>query len=121
MKVIIDLIEDIRTEISNDAAYTMSAMLLKDDPDNSEKLLYAGERALTDFEIDHGAKKLLFKIKQESQTLLIGNLVKHLLILDMDAMMYSLQIAVNQQYQELAVIGFGKSEEDNKYILFIKI
>ena len=121
MKYIIDLIEDIRTEIKNNAEYTITAMLLKDDLENAEKLIYSGETALANFDLDHKEKKLLFTIKQESKALLVGDLVKHLLILDMDAMMYPIEVAVNQQYQDVAVIGFGKSIEDNKYILFIKI
>ena len=121
MKYIIDLIEDIRTEIGHNGEYTITAMLLKEDSNDQEKLIYAGEAPIASFDIDPTAKRLLFKIKQDNPALLVDELVKHLLILDMDAMMYPLHISVNHQYQEVEVIGFGKSIEDSKYILFIKI
>ncbi len=121
MKFIIDLIEDIRTEIKNDGNYSIHAMLLKENPEDKEKLIYAGEATIASFDLDPIMKKLSFTIKAESKALLIEDLVKHLLILDMDAMMYPLEVVVNQQYQDIPVIGFGKSSEDNKYILFIKI
>ena len=43
MKVIIDLIEDIREEIGNQEDFILTAMLLKENPEDAEKLIYAGE------------------------------------------------------------------------------
>ncbi len=43
MKVIIDLIEDIREEIGNQEDFIFTAMLLKQDDSNPERLIYAGE------------------------------------------------------------------------------
>jgi hypothetical protein len=51
----------------------------------------------------------------------IGALIPPLLILDMDTMMYELRMDVNVQYSDVEVVGFGKNEEEKKYILFIKI
>jgi hypothetical protein len=39
----------------------------------------------------------------------------------MPAMMYALKMDVNVQYRNMEVVGFGKSIEEKKYILFIKI
>jgi hypothetical protein len=38
----------------------------------------------------------------------------------MHAMMYLLKMDVNVEYKGLEIVGFGKSEEDKRYILFIK-
>ena len=43
MKVIIDLIEDIRESIDNAEAYVLRAGLLKEDLDDNSKLRYAGD------------------------------------------------------------------------------
>jgi len=121
MKFIIDLIEDIRTEIDNDGEYAITAMLLKEDSNDNQKLLYAGETPIASFDIEHNSKKLLFGIENKESLLLVDELVKHLLILGMETMMYPLYIFVNEQYPSVEVIGFGKSIEERKYILFIKI
>jgi len=41
MKVVIDLIEDIRESIANDERYEVAVGLFKRDPDGSQKLVYA--------------------------------------------------------------------------------
>lgn len=121
MKVIIDIIEDIREEIGDEEDFVLTAMLLKEHPEDAEKLAYAGEAPLNLFNIDTSKKQLIFKIDGSESRVSIGELVKPLLILPMDAMMYELRIDVNAQYNDIEVIGFGKSMEEKKYILFIKI
>ena len=101
MKYIIDLIEDVREQIGNQEDFILTAMLLKENPEDSETLI--------------------FKIDGSHSRITIGDLIPHLLILDMDAMMYALRMDVNVQYSDVEVIGFGKSIEEKKYILFIKI
>jgi hypothetical protein len=39
----------------------------------------------------------------------------------MDRMMFELRIDVNAQYSDMEIVGFGKNEEEKRYILFIKI
>ena len=56
----------------------------------------------------------------ESQ-LTIGELIPSLLILGMDAMMYALKMDVNAHYSDMEIVGFGKNDEEKRYILFIKI
>ena len=67
------------------------------------------------------AKQLEFKIDGSDKRVTIGALIPPLLILDMDTMMYELRMDVNVQYSDVEVVGFGKNEEEKKYILFIKI
>jgi len=121
MKVIIDLIENIRESIANAEDYELRAGLLKEDTEDSSKLIYAGEALLNSYILDEEKKALCFKIDGSGTKITIGKLIPSLLILDMDAMMYGLKIDVNANYQDLEVVGFGKNDEEKAYILFIKI
>ena len=121
MKFIIDLIEDVREQIRNHEEYVVTAGLLKADEADSDKLIYAGEAPLNLALLNDKTKQLNFKIDGSDIRVTIGALIPPLLILDMDAMMYELRIDVNVQYPDVEVVGFGKNEEEKKYILFIKI
>ena len=121
MKYIIDLIEDIREQIANSEEYLVTAGLLKADEDDSTKLIYAGEAPLNLALLDDESKQLDFKIDGSDKRVTIGALIPPLLILDMDVMMYELRVDVNEQYRNMEIVGFGKNNEQKRYILFIKI
>ena len=121
MKVIIDLIEDIRESIANAEEFVLTAGLLKENTNDSSKLIYAGEAPLNRYEIDKEKKKLVFKIDGSNTQIRVGELIPPLLISDMDRMMYELRMEVNAQYRDMEIVGFGKNEEEKRYILFIKI
>jgi hypothetical protein len=121
MKFIIDLIEDIREQIGNQDDYSIAAGLLKEDSSDSNKLIYAGEALLNSYHIDEIKKQLIFEINGSDTRITIGELIPPLLISDMDRMMFELKIDVNTQYSDMEIIGFGKNEEDKRYILFIKV
>ena len=121
MKFIIDLIEDVREQIGNHEEYLVVAGLLKEDADNKDKLIYAGEAPLNLAILNDDKKQLVFKIDGSDRKVTIGALIPPLLILDMDAMMYGLKMDVNEQYKDMEIVGFGKNEEQKRYILFIKI
>ncbi len=121
MKFIIDLIEDIREQINNAEAYTLTAGLLKEDPNDINKLIYAGEAPLNTWHKDKITKQLIFEIDASDTKITIGELIPPLLISDMDSMMFELRMNVNAQYSDMEIVGFGKNDEEKKYILFIKI
>ena len=121
MKFIIDLIEDVREQIGNHEEYVVTAALLKADENDSAKLIYAGEAPLNLAVLNDESKQLNFKIDGSDMRVTIGALIPPLLILDMDTMMYELRMDVNVQYSDVEVVGFGKNDEEKKYILFIKI
>jgi len=121
MKFIIDLIEDIREQIGNHEAYVMTAGLLKENPEDPGKLIYAGEAALNVFHLDEERKQLIFEIDGSETRITVGELIPPLLICDMDSMMYELRMNVNAKYNDMEIVGFGKNDEAQKYILFIKI
>jgi len=121
MKFIIDLIEDVREQIGNHESYEVTAGLLKADENDSEKLIYAGEAPLNISTLDTETNQLKFKIDGSDKRVTIGALIPSLLILDMDAMMYALKMDVNAEYKNMEIVGFGKNDEQKRYILFIKI
>ena len=121
MKFIIDLIEDVREQIGNHEEYVVTAGLLKVDEKDSDKLIYAGEAPLNIASINDETKQLNFKIDGSEMKVTIGALIPPLLIQDMDAMMYELRMDVNTQYSDMEIVGFGKNDEEKRYILFIKI
>ena len=121
MKYIIDLIEDVREQIGNQEDFILTAMLLKENPEDLEKLTYAGEAPLNLSILDDKNKQLNFNIDGSGLRVTIGELIPPLLILDMDAMMYELRMDVNAQYSDMEIVGFGKNDEEKRYILFIKI
>ncbi len=121
MKVIIDLIEDIRESISNAEEYTVTAGLLKADPDDVNRLVYAGEAPLNRWHLDDVRRELIFEMDGSDARVTVGALIPPLLIADMDVMMYVLKMDVNAQYRNMEIVGFGKNEEMKQYLLFIKI
>ena len=121
MKFIIDLIEDVREQIGNNEEYVVTAGLLKVDENDDSKLIYAGEAPLNLAVLNDEKKQLEFKIDTSDKRVTIGALIPTLLILDMDAMMYGLKMDVNERYRDMEIVGFGKNDEQKRYILFIKI
>ena len=119
MKVIIDLIEDIRESINNNETYTITAMLLKEDENDKKNLLYAGEAPVGSFYVDKISKELIFTVEKDKEPLTVGELVKHLLIMDMDMMMYEVKLAVSKEHPPKELVGFGFNATDAKYALFI--
>ena len=119
MKVVIDLIEDIRESINNSATYSIVAMLLKADEENEKKLIYAGEASVSSFYVDELSKALIFTVNAKEKPLEIGELVKHLLIMDMDKMMYEVKLVVSEAHPPQELVGFGFNAADAKYALFI--
>jgi len=120
MKVIIDLIENVRESIAHTEGYTLYAGLLKEDENDAARLVYAGEATINSFEINEQKRELLFSLGNHEAISLEG-LISPLLILEMEKMMYTLKVDVSMQYQGLEVVGFGKSDEEKRYLLFIKV
>jgi len=121
MRVIIDLIEDVREQIGNSKDYTVNAGLLRTDETDSTKLIYAGEAPINSMQLEREKRQLVFKIDGSEKKLTIEELIPSILILDMDAMMFELKMDVNVQYKGLEIVAFGKNDVEKSYILFIKI
>ncbi|CAA6806257.1 MAG: Unknown protein [uncultured Sulfurovum sp.] len=119
MKVVIDLIEDIRESINNNETYAVTAMLLKEDEQEKKNLIYAGEASVASFHVDKLSRTLVFTVNKEEKALDIGELAKHLTIMDMDQMMYEVKLSVSDEHAPQELVGFGFNAADAKYALFI--
>jgi len=120
MKVVIDLIEEIRESIADAQSYTISAGLLKQNEDDATKLHYVGEAMISSFSTDEDAHKLRLVVGSEKQ-LHVEEIVPSLLIADMDTMMYEVTVDVNENYRDMEVVGFGKNDEEKRFVLFIQV
>lgn len=118
MKVIIDLIEDIRTAIHNDTRFSLAAMQLTENPEG--EFIPAGESNICRYSIDDQHKKLYCFLGQEP-ALTVGPLLETLNALANEAMMYEVCIsyAKGEQRIDQPLIGFGESLQDKRYLLFI--
>jgi hypothetical protein len=119
MKVVIDLIEDIRDSINNNETYSIAGMLLKEDNQDKKNLVYAGEATVSSFYVDELSRELIFTVDNTQKPLVIGELVKYLLIMDMEKMMYEVKLAVSDEHAPQVLVGFGFNATDAKYVLFI--
>lgn len=119
MKVVIDLIENLRESIGNDGSYKLTAMLLKEDKEDSAKLIYSGEADITGFQWDEAGQKMILRVENGVAGMAAEDLIKHLLIADTKEMMFELYIDIVGAKVTKEVVGFGVNHEEKKYGLFI--
>lgn len=117
MKVIIDLIEDIRTAINDDENFSLTAMGLKEE---NREFIPSWESKICSMKLDDD-KKRLYLFLGKGEALSTAVLLESLNILENEKMMYEICISYSKQSQRIdsSLIGFGESFEDKKYLLFI--
>ena len=118
MKLIIDIIEDMRTAIGNDLSFSVSAMGLKEQ-ENGE-YLPVWQSDITHMKLDEEEKKLFLFLGKDG-AIDTKELMQRLNVLSNEMMMYEVCVSYSQEAQRIdsALIGFGESVEDKKYLLFI--
>lgn len=119
MKVVIDMIENLREEIANDGNYQLTAMLLKEDATDSSKLIYAGEANIAGFQWDEANHQVILVVDPKAEGIKVEDLIKYLLIADMAQMMFELHVEIMGAKVTKEVVGFGVNHEEKKYGLFI--
>jgi len=118
MKVIIDLIEDIRAAINNDKDFSLMAMSLKEE--NSGGYRPSWESYVCRMKVDDEQSGLFLFLGKEDP-LTTGQLLQELNSLSNEKMMYEVCVSYSKQSQRInsPLIGFGESLNDRKYLLFI--
>jgi hypothetical protein len=118
MKVIIDLIEDIRESIDNDKCFTLGVMGLSENEDG--EFTPSWQSAISGYRLDDRSKKMFLFLGKEG-ALSIGTFTESLNALSNEAMMYELRISYmkGDQREDAPLMGFGESLQDKKYLLFI--
>ena len=118
MKVIIDLIEDIRTAISNDNSFSLTAMGLKEE--ESGGFSPSWENRICSMKIDDEDKRL-FLFLGKGEALGVGQFLTVLNALPNAAMMYEVCVSYSKEQERVdsSLMGFGESVGEKKYLLFI--
>jgi len=118
MKVIIDLIEDIRASINNEASFSLRAVGLKEDEKSQFTPLWQSD--INQYKVDDKTKKLYLFLGREA-AVSIGELLETLNALANEKMMYEVCISYAKEEQRIdaPLLGFGESLEEKKYLLFI--
>lgn len=118
MKVIIDLIEDIRSAIDNDNSFSLLAMGLKEN-ENGE-FTPAWKSAICNMKLDDD-KKSLFLFLGKEKALTVGSVLERLNVLENNKMMYEVCVSYSKEQQRLdsSLLGFGEALGEKEYLLFI--
>ncbi|WP_345977030.1 hypothetical protein [Sulfurimonas sp. HSL3-7] len=118
MKVIIDLIEDIRTAINNDSSFSLLAMGLKEE--ESGEFSPSWESPICSMKIDD-EKNRLFLFLGKGKALGVGQFLTVLHALPNAAMMYEVCVSYSKERERVdsSLMGFGESVRDKKYLLFV--
>lgn len=113
MKVIIDLIESIKDEINNQGDYTFLAMLLKENDVREMELV--GEKPISRIAVV--GNELIFYVDDKERIIFVEPVLIMLNDLENKEMMIPVKVSVSNQIFD--IIGFGKSEKDKKFVVFI--
>ena len=118
MKVIIDLIEDIRTAINNDNSFTLTTMGLTENAEG--EFTPSWQSDVCEYRLSETDKKIYFLLGRENP-LKVGTLLEELNVLSNEAMMYEVCVSYSKENQRIdsSLIGFGEALEEKKYLLFI--
>lgn len=118
MKLIIDLIEDIRTAINNEKSFSLVAMGLREQ--NSGELLPSWESGISSMKIDDEHNRLYLFLGKD-KPLTTGDILLRLNALPNKKMMHEVLLSYSKENRRVdsSLMGFGESVEEKKYILFV--
>jgi hypothetical protein len=118
MKVIIDLIDDIREAINNESGFSLSAMGLEKNEQGEYVPLWQAD--INQYKLDDEAKKLYLFLGKEN-AVKVGAFLNELNTLSNKQMMYELCVSYTKENKRVdaSLMGFGESIPEEKYLLFI--
>jgi len=118
MKLIIDLIEDIRTGINNDKEFSLVVMGLEEK--DKSVFVPSWQSGVCSMKLDEESKKLFIFLGKE-EALRIGGVVENLNHLSNEKMMYEVCVSYLKEGKRFdsSLLGFGESLQEKKYLLFI--
>jgi len=118
MKVIIDLIDDVREAINSDKSFSLSAMGLKEN--EKGEFVPSWQADINQYKLDEKTKKLYLFLGKEN-ALNIGTFLSDLNSLSNEQMMYELCVSYTKEQKRIdsVLMGFGESFPEKKYLLFI--
>jgi len=118
MKVLIDLIEDMREAIKNSSDFSLSAMGLEES--SAGEFTPTWSSHICNSVLDKKKKQLFFFLGKEA-ALNTQVVYEELNSLENEEMMYEVFVSYSQHNQRVdkEIIGFGESLEEKKYLLFV--
>lgn len=118
MKVIIDLIDDVREAINNDSSFSLSAMGLKEN--DKKEFIPSWQAGINQYKLDDEVKKI-YLFLGKNKALNIGDFLDELNALSNEKMMYEICVSYTKHNQRVdaSLMGFGESFHEKKYQLFI--
>ena len=118
MKVIIDLIEDIRTTLETHKDFTLAVMALSKDKEGN--YLPVWKSGVSHYELKESERKIYFYLAKE-QTISALKISKEMNKLTNQEVMYEINIVFSKDNERVdkALIGFGEAVEEKSYCLFI--
>lgn len=118
MKVIIDLIDDVREALNNDNSFSLCAMGLKEN--EKGEFVPSWQADTNQYKLDDKAKKLFLFLGKEN-AININAFLKELDVLSNEKMMYEIILSYSKNGERIdsPVMGFGESAVEKNYFLFI--
>ena len=118
MKVIIDLIDDIREAINNDNSFLLSAMGLKEN--EKGEVVPSWQADINQYKLDNEAKKLYLFLGKDN-AVKVGAFLNELNSLTNEQMMYELCVSYTKANERIdaSLMGFGELIPEKKYLLFV--
>ena len=119
MKVVIDLIEDIREAIENNPNFSLIVMGLEEDQEGNFTPTW--QSPLSRLSLEAQEKKIYFFLGKENP-ITITPLLIELNSMSNQEMMYTMQVSFSKEGVRVnkEVIGFGESVENKQYVLFVE-
>jgi len=119
MKVIIDLIDDVREAINNESDFSLSVMGLKEN--EKGEFIPSWQADINQYKLDKEVKKLYLFLGKEN-ALTVGPFLSELNALSNEEMMYEVCVAYMKENcrVDASLMGFGESFPEKKYHLFIQ-
>ncbi len=118
MKVIIDLIDDVREAIHNEESFSLSVMGLKEN--GKGEFVPSWQADINQYKLNHENKKL-YLFLGKGDALNMASFLSELNGLRNEEMMYEILVSYTKEKQrkDLPLMGFGESIPEKKYLLFI--
>ncbi len=117
MKVVIDMIEDMREGIGSDGTFMLWAMGLKEESAGS--YLPSWQSPISHFEVDLEQGKVFLFLGKTA--LDVQSMAAAFNAMENSQMMYELQLSYSREGKRVdsPLIGFGENLEEKKYLLFL--
>ena len=121
MKVVIDLVEDLRENIKDDEEFIIGAIAIEKELDSEENALLAWGKAITRLSVDTEKKRLNFYV-EDGQVLHVDELLRAVKAMKNEEMMYEIFLSTKEHPSNATapLIGFNEDTLTKQFMLIIE-